>query len=298
LRLALAHAFDDAGDYAAAMAETDQAGRLRARDHQMDRAALTALTDRMIGLFTRAYLARADHRGSPSDLPILVLGLPRSGTTLTHQILSRHPEVAGAGEVQFWDAAGPPALEAMRPGEAANLAAVASDYVTRLSLQAGAALRVVDKNPFNYRWALLVHLALPNARIVHCRRHPADNCLSIMMTPLRPQPLFSMARDDLLFCLGEYRRLMAHVGAVLPSARYHELHYEALVTDPEAQTRALLNFCGLRFDDACLAPERNRHVVRTSSVWQARQPIYTGSVGRWRNYAPWLAEFEALAEEE
>jgi len=178
--------------------------------HPVDRAALSALTDRMIGLFTGAYLARVDHRRSPSDLPILAIGLPRSGTTLAHQILSRHSDVAGAGEVQFWDAAGPLALEAMRPGEAADLTSVAADYVARLGLQAGAATRVVDKNPFNFRWALLVHLALPNARIVHCRRHPADTCLSIMMTP----------------------------------------------------------------------------------------PIYTGSVGRWRNYGRWLAEFAALADME
>jgi tetratricopeptide (TPR) repeat protein len=298
LHLALARALDDAGDYAAAMEEIQQAGRLRARDHRVDRAALTALTNRTIALFTPAYLARADHRRHPSEMPILVLGLPRSGTTLTHQILSRHPDVAGAGEVQFWDAAGAPALEAMRPGEPADLTAAASDYVARLGLQAGGAARVVDKNPFNFRWALLAQLALPNARIVHCRRHPADNCLSIMMTPLRPQPLFSMAREDLLFCHGEYRRLMQHVGAVLPAERYYELRYETLVTDAETQTRALLEFCGLRFDDACLAPERNAHVVRTTSVWQARQKIYTGSVGRWRNYAPWLAEFAAVADGE
>jgi len=298
LHLALARALDDIGDYAGAMAEIAQAGRLRARDHRVDRVALTALTDRMIALFTEAYLARADHLRSPSDLPILVLGLPRSGTTLTHQILSNHPDVAGAGEVQFWDALGPRTVDAMRPGAAADLAAVASDYVARLRVHAGDATRVVDKNPFNYRWALLAHLALPNARIVHCRRHPADNGLSIMMTPLRPQPLFSIARDDLLFCYGEYRRLMAHARAVLPTGCYCELHYEALVTNPEAETRALLDFCGLHFHDACLAPERNARVVRTASVWQARQPIYTKSVGHWQNYERWLPEFEALAAEE
>jgi tetratricopeptide (TPR) repeat protein len=298
LHLALARALDDVGDYAAAMPQIEQAGKLRARDHRMDRAALAALTDRTIALFTQAFLGRADHRRGTSNVPILVLGLPRSGTTLTEQILSSHPNVAGAGEVAFWDAAGPRVLDTMRPGQPADLAAVAEDYLARLRAQAGDAAHVVDKNPFNFRWALLAHLALPNARIVHCRRRPADNALSIMMTALRPQPLFSMARDDLLFCHGEYRRLMAHVRAVLPPERYYELHYEALVTDPAAQTRALLDFCGLPFDDACLAPERNTRILRTASVWQARQPIYTRSVGRWRNYAPWLQDFALLEETE
>ena len=125
------------------------------------------------------------------------------------------------------------------------------------------------------------------------RDHPCQQT-----RPPRPQPLFSIARDDLLFCYGEYRRLMAHARAVLPTGCYCELHYEALVTNPEAETRALLDFCGLHFHDACLAPERNARVVRTASVWQARQPIYTKSVGHWQNYERWLPEFEALAAEE
>ena len=149
-----------------------------------------------------------------------------------------------------------------------------------------AAARVTDKNPFNFLWAGLIHLALPETRFIHCRRDPIDTCLSIFFTRFAtPQPL-AYDRGDLVFYYRQYQRLMAHWRTVLPPDRLLEIDYETLTADPEPLTRRMVNFCGLDWDDACLAPERNRRVVRTASLWQARQPVYRGSVERWRNYAP------------
>jgi tetratricopeptide (TPR) repeat protein len=293
LHLALAKALDDIGDEAAAMREIDAAGALREHHAPMNRAALTAHTDHQIKLLGNTHRS---HQGSASALPILVLGLPRSGTTLTEQILSSHPAVAGAGEVLFWDAAGPALLQALGAGAQDELAAAATRYLARLASVAPDAGRVVDKNPFNYRWLPLIHQVLPQARIIHCRRHPADNCLSIMMAHLAPQTLFGTARADLLFCYREYQRLMAHVRTALPAGSFHEIQYERLVANPEPQIRALLEFCDLPWNDACLQPERNTRAVRTASVWQVRQPIYASSSGRRHRYAAWLGEFEALAD--
>jgi tetratricopeptide (TPR) repeat protein len=296
VQLALAKALDDTGAYEEAMDALDQASALRAGTHRLDREAVTALTDRMIALFTPERMARGAAGSNPSARPILVLGLPRSGTTLTEQILSSHPDVAGAGEVKYWDGLGRQILDRFEAGDEA-VAEVAEAYLAKLHGVAPDAPHVVDKNPFNFRWALLIHLALPEARIIHCRRHPADNALSIMMAALWPHRLFSAARDDLLFCFQDYLRLMAHVRTVLPEDRFHELHYEKLVTEPEAQTRALVAFCGLPWNDACLTPERNARVVRTASVWQARQKVFTSSAGRWRRYGERLQAFAGLAGE-
>lgn len=292
LHHALAKALDDIGDYAGAAAALNNVSRLRGAHYPMDRAALRAHTDRTLALFTPDYLARPGHRRSGTEVPILVLGLPRSGTTLTERILSRHPKVSGAGELGYWDSAGAGLLAALATDTDADMTAPAAAFLARLCTASGNAAHVVDKNPFNYRWALLAHLAMPQARIIHCRRHPADNALSIMMAALRPQTLFGTALDELLFCHGEYRRMMDHVRAVLPPDRLYELQYERLVAEPEAEIRSLLAFCGLDFDAACLAPELDDRAVLTASVWQVRQPINQRSAGRWRNYSALVEAFQ------
>ena len=293
LHLAWAKALDDVGDHAAAAEKLQTASELHAGQFPIDREALVAMVDQILARCTSAWLARADAGRESSDLPILVLGMPRSGTTLTEQILSSHSTVAGGGEVHFWEARGRSFL-AGAEGDA-DLRAMAAAYLARLRSVSATSARVVDKNPFNFMWSALAHAVFPNARIVHCRRHPADNALSIMLADLAPQPLFSNAKDDLLFYYRHYLRVMAHMRAVLPAERFIDLDYEALVQEPRPQIERLLAFCGLDWEEDCLFPERNRRTVQTASVWQARQPIFRTSAGRRRHYAALLAPFEALS---
>ena len=156
------------------------------------------------------------------------------------------------------------------------------------------ARRVTDKMPFNFQWAGLVHLVLPKARIVHCRRSAIDTCLSIYMTHFSKDWGFASDRGDLAFYYRQYLRLMDHWRAVLPAERFLEVDYEEATAEPEAMARRLVAFAGLAWDEACLAPEKNPDVVRTANKWEARQPVYRSSVERWRRYARWLGEMGEL----
>jgi hypothetical protein len=134
----------------------------------------------------------------------------------------------------------------------------------------------------------------PNARIIHCRRDPADTCLSIYTNHFATRWEFASDRGDLAFYYRQYVRLIDHWRGVLPSDRFEDVDYEEVTAEPERAARRLIAFCGLDWDPACLRPEHNRDAVATASLWQARQPIYRSSVGRWRHYAPWLGELGQL----
>ena len=138
----------------------------------------------------------------------------------------------------------------------------------------------------------LIHRILPNATLIHCRRHPVDTALSIFTTNFDYE--YAADRGDLVFFFRQYQRLMAHWRQVLPPDRLIDVDYEALVADPEPQARRLIAACGLDWDDACLEPHRNTRKITTASLWQARQPIYRTSVERWRRYEQWLGEFREL----
>ena len=140
----------------------------------------------------------------------------------------------------------------------------------------------------------MLRLALPDARVIHCRRSPVDTCLSIFFANFSARQDYACDRGDLVFFYRQYERLMDHWRRVLPADRFTEVEYERLIADREAETRRLIAFCGLDWDDACLAPERNGRVVKTASLWQARQPVYETSVERWRRYEPWLGELREL----
>ena len=228
-------------------------------------------------------------------MPLLIVGLPRSGTTLVEQIISSHPRVAAGGERSFWvkraSAWGVADATYLSPEMAHDLA---GEYLAQLHRIGPTATRITDKQPFNLLNLGIIHLLLPKARIIQCRRHPVDNCLSLYFTNFRQVIGFATDKADLADGYQIYARLMDHWRTVLPSDRLLEVHYEDLIADREAVTRRLVAFSGLDWSDTCLRPERNNRAVVTASLWQARQPVYATSVERWRHYEPWLGELRRL----
>lgn len=298
LHLALAKAHDDLGEYAQAMQQLDAANEVRRANLSFDPARFTAEIDRMIERCTPQWLAQAA-RGPRADVtPIFIVGMPRSGTTLVEQILSSHPEVGAGGELNFWNERGA-AWHALGTADVdpAFLSKATAEYLRLLRGIAPRRARVTDKMPFNFLWAGLIHLAFPDARIIHCRRHPVDTALSIHQTHFHPSLAFPTGGPELVDYLRGYRRLTDHWRRVLPADRFIDVEYEELTREPEAMIRRLVTACGLPWNDACLQPERNPRAVKTPSKWQTRQPIYRNSVARWKRYEPWLGALRTLLDE-
>jgi hypothetical protein len=306
----LGKAFDDLGDAAEAMRHFEAGNRLASGSRRLNRTGLVEYYDSLIADFSAEALARAERPGTTAlpggDLPVLIVGMPRSGTTLTEQILSSHPSVAAGGELRFWGRQViPPAADPfgraerlpLRLGsvEADDLSRAAGEYRAVLRAIGPEALRVTDKEPHNFEQLGVIWKAWPDARVIHCRRRPIDICLSIYFNFFNGKMAWD--RADLVFQYRQYERLMEHWRNVLPADFFTEVEYETLVADREAETRRLVAFCGLEWDDACLAPERNARRIKTASLWQARQPVYRTSLERWRRYEPWLGELRELLPE-
>ena len=298
----LGKAFEDLGDYAEAMRHYEEGNRLRAMSARLDRPAWVARYDKIMTRFTADLLAHARQSlakpATSGELPVFIVGIPRSGSTLVEQILSSHPAVAAGGELSFWQ----DRFKDWQPTsfgsiEAGALEKAASEFHTRLRAIGPRALRVTDKSLFNFELLWLLRLVHPEARIIHCRRSPIDNCLAVFFTNFSRRHDYAWDRGDLVFFYRQYERLMEHWRRLLSADRFTEVDYETLIAQPEAETRRLVDFCGLEWDEACLAPERNRRAVKTASLWQVRQPIYKTSVERWRRFEPWLGELRELLTE-
>ena len=295
VHLALGKAADDLGQYEEAMREFDAAEAVRNTIVRFDLAKFEERVDRLIAQFTPERLANAAVTGHDEARPIFIFGMPRSGTTLVEQILSAHPDVRAGGELSFWNERGADWERVESPeGRARQLSSSAADYLQLLQgLQSGGT-RVTDKNPLNFQWAGLLHLALPRAILIHCRRHPLDTALSIHQTHFNPRMIFPTGGEALVGYIRAYQRLCAHWRAVLPPERFIEIDYEDLVAEPEKVIRRLVAATGLEWNPSCLHPEHNARTVKTASKWQARQPIYRQSCGRWRAYEPWLGKLNCL----
>ena len=294
LHFAAGKALDDLKDYAGAIRHFDAANEIRRRLSPFARVDFERLVDRLIARFTEDLFSSHAALGDGDETPVLVLGMPRSGTTLIERIVSSHPEVAGGGELVFWNEHASSWAEADVDAIAGAADRLRGDYLQVLRRIGPRALRVTDKMPYNFLWIGLVHLLLPRARIVHCRRNPIDTCLSIYQTQFAQNWGFASDRGDLAAYYRQYLRLMDHWRAALPPDRLIDVDYEAAIREPEETARRLIAFCGLPWDPACLSPERNPDAVRTASKWQARQPIYRSSVERWRHYEPWIGELRTL----
>jgi tetratricopeptide (TPR) repeat protein len=296
IHFALGKAHDDMGNYEAAMRNFEAGNRARALSGGLNRAALVRRVDQLIEATPPGYRERQPVPPIEDATPVLIVGMPRSGSTLIEQILSSHPDVAAGGELEFWQRRDKPREDEwgiVSTPEA--IQSVADDYLATLRAFGPDAKRVTDKALGNFMLLGIVNRVFPNATLIHCRRHPIDNALSILTTNFETNFDFASNRGDLVFFFREYQRLMAHWREVLPPDRLVEVDYEALVADPEPHARRLVSACGLEWNDACLAPHRNTRKINTASLWQARQPIYRTSVERWRRYEPWLGELRDLA---
>ncbi len=295
LHFALGKCHDDLNEHGTAITHFDAANRIRNQFSEFHREPLVHLVDTIINQCSSGFFAERRATGDMDETPLFVLGMPRSGTTLVETILSSHPAVAGAGELTFWmDNASLMERDGPAGVDPDTLRRLAREYLHLLRSFSPDARRIIDKMPFSFLWLGLILVAFPNARVIHCQRHPVDTCLSIYFTSFQMRGGFFSNRSDLVFYYRQYQRLMQHWREVLPPERFMEIEYETLIAEQDPETRRLVSFCGIEWDDACLRPEQNRRVVKTASMWQARQPVYRSSVARWKRYEPWLGALRDL----
>lgn len=262
----------------------------------LDRAALNRRVDSMIETYDAGFFAQRRRYGLGTDRPLFIVGLPRSGTTLTEQILSAHPQLHGAGELPDLARLAVQCAGTLEPWQAAGCLdetqsrSCAQTYLQALCDEApDRSLRVSDKAPLNFLHLAFAALLFPQARIIHCHRDARDNALSIWMENFSPDQRYATDFDDLAFFHAQYRRLMAHWKTVLP-LQILEMRYEDTVDDLEAQARRLIDFVDAPWDAGCLDFHRSSRAVQTPSRWQVRQPIYRDSQQRWRHYEKCLPQ--------
>jgi tetratricopeptide (TPR) repeat protein len=303
LHFTLAAWLDRQGHYDEAFIHYRQGNELRKQllqqqDRAYDTLAHRRFADLLIATFDHRWFERGVTSGLDSDMPIFVVGMPRSGTTLVQQILSSHPQVTGAGELRDLEQilftppqseGGPGTYPSYMSGltqpAARNLA---ERYLERLKSISAGRPRAVDKMPHNYLHLGSICALFPRARIIHCRRDPLDLCLSCYFQNFKWLN-YACSLEDLALHYREYECLMAHWRVVLPMP-VHEVQYEDLVARPEPVIRELVAACGLEWDSRCLAFHENPRAVRTASKLQVRRPVYTSSVARWKRYERQLAQ--------
>ena len=326
LHLALGKIHDDRGEWEDAFAHHDRANRPFAEAAARHADDVLRTMDRMHAAFDAEWFASRPPAFEPDPTPVFVVGMPRSGTTLVEQCLAAHPAVHGAGELgaiirltaeaaaqsgarvdplgtgvvsaknATGSGAGSSYPECVLTLGSARLAALGKRYVAHLRSHSREAARVTDKLPGNYLHLGFIATILPGATIIHCRRDPLDNAVSLYFTDFMVGHDYSNDLRSIGRVICGMRALMAHWDAVLGD-RILTVDYEALVAQPEPLTRAMVAHAGLAWDDACLRPHEVARPVQTASVWQVRQPVYRHSAGRARHYSRFLAPLrEALGE--
>jgi tetratricopeptide (TPR) repeat protein len=301
LRYALGKYFDDVQDFDNAFSSYRLANELKKRSApKYDGARLARRVDRIIALYDADWLRTARVQGHESRRPVFIVGMPRSGTTLTEQILASHPEAFGCGELRFWHTACVDYESAALRGTEGRgaIAAAAEKYLSLLASFSADASRVIDKMPANFMNLGLIHAAFPHARILHMRRNPLDTGLSIYFQIFSNTHLYANDLEDIAHYFTQYSRLMAHWRSTLPKGTILEVPYEKLVADPEAGIREIVQFVGLPWDPRCLNFHETERTVVTASNWQVRQRISTSAAGRWRNYERYLGPLRSLTEPE
>ncbi len=305
LHFALGKAFADLEKHEQSFRHLLAGNALKRRQVTYDEGVVLGRFERTSAVCTPELLQLNKGHGHPSPVPVFILGMPRSGTTLVEQILASHPMVFGAGELadladivaHLGDSAGAPVSfpEVIPTLSARELRALGERYLERVRAQAPAALRITDKMPANFRFVGFIHLMFPNARIIHTRRDPVDTCLSCFSLLFTGDQPHTYNLGELGRYYRAYAALMNHWRRVLPPGVMLEVQYEDVVTDVEREARRIVAHCRLDWDDACLEFHKTQRPVQTASMLQVRRPIYQSSIGRWRRYGDMLAPlFSAL----
>jgi tetratricopeptide (TPR) repeat protein len=299
LCFAIAKYYDDVQDFKRAFQNYKRANELlKPIAEPCDREAYKGFIDAMIRIYTREEVARVNGGASNSTKPVFVVGMPRSGTSLTEQIISSHLSAKGAGEMEFWaDAINKrEALIKERPLDESTRKELAEAYLRILDAKSGDALRIVDKAPVNSDYLGIIHSVFPNARIIYMQRDPIDTCLSCYFQKFALSLNFKLDLQDLANYYREHERLMTHWRNVLPPGKMLDVPYEELVADQEGWTRKILDVLDLEWDERCLEFQDTGRAVATGSFWQVRQKIYKSSVQRWRNYEKFIGPLLELKQ--
>jgi tetratricopeptide (TPR) repeat protein len=308
LHYALGHALENAADYEASFKHYAAGARLRRKAIHYDANAASAAMQRARALYTAPFFAARQNLGNPTSAPIFVLGLPRAGSTLIEQILASHPAVEGTTELLEVPAiaadlgrakgeTAPPYPEITALLNADSTAKLAARYLS--ASQPHRHLNrphFIDKNPANFLHIGLIHLLLPNAKIIDIRRAPMAAGFAVFKQYFETDHPYSYDLTEIGRYYRDYAALMAHFATALPG-RIHCLQYENLVENTEAEIRALLDYCGLPFHPACLRFWETQRTIQTPSAEQVRQPINPGAATQWRNYEAWLGPLRVALEE-
>lgn len=291
LGFGLAKLYEEQGRYDESFACLSTANKLKRQSITYDASKITALMESILEAFTPELFEQHAGSGRDDHTPIFILGMPRSGTTLVEQILASHPTVHGAGELPYMEALISRAINerglkfpgGLNATKTDIFEAMADDYLSHLRAHSAESAHITDKMLGNFMLIGLIRLMLPNARIVHVLRDPMDTCFSIYSRLFAKTHLYSYDLTELVSVYKLYRALMQHWRTVLPGCML-ELSYEALIDDPEQETRKVLDYCGLTFHADCLNPHKTERSILTASNYQVRQPINKASIARWRHF--------------
>jgi len=299
LYFALGKCYDDLGDWATAFKYFTEGCRLKRQGITFNIAEHIQFTHKLVDCFTQQTIEHLQTFANPSALPVFIVGMPRSGSSLVEQVLSGHSHVYGAGELKYLTNLIQRPIKTQLntlyyPENILHLSpeilrGITENYVTCLQRHSPQAIRITDKMPYNFNAIGLIHALLPNAKIIHVKRNPIDTCLSCYTKLFSEGQLYSYELTELGQYYQCYERTMNHWRRILPSDAWMEIEYEGMVNNLEAEAQRLVEFCDLEWEPACLAFYQSKRQVRTASFVQVRQPIYTSSVDRWRRYEQELA---------
>jgi len=300
INFSLGKIYDDRNNYEQAFHHYALANKIKNQSFNFSHEESEADFTKLIEIYNAQFFKKYQGYGIDSKVPILIIGMPRSATTLTEQIISSHPNVSGAGEVDFWGdtinslhytlnstSSYPECVNDMLPAHAKEIAAMYESTLHKIVGANSNPVHITDKMPHNFLIIGLIATLFPNAKIIHTKRDPVDTCLSIFFQHFNDSHPYSFDLSNLGFYYKQYERIMHHWHTVLPG-RIMDINYADTIADPEYWTRKLISHIGLEWDDACLAPHKLERSVKTASHWQVRQPIYKTSVQRWKNYEQYI----------